>query len=270
MQKGLSKSVVFITGTFIGNNCWDDWKSYFESKGYKCIAPSWPNKEGSPEQLRNDHPDSDIALITINTLMDHFESVIKALPEKPILIGHSLGGLIVQLLLQRDLGAAGIAMHSFPPKGIGFRFSFLEGMWEAIGLFTPVRKTHLISFRKWKCTIANELTCNQQKQLYYKYAIPESKLVIRDIFKSVAKIHFNQPHAPLLLTSGGQDKMISFSLNYRNYEKYKRGSSITDYKEFREHNHLVFGHPAWRENAEFIVYWLEGLTAKTLERARHL
>src|SRR5215207_2646768 len=88
-MKTLPKFVVFITGAFLSNNCWDDWRSFFESRGYKCIAPSWPNKEGSPEQLRNDHPDSDIALVTINTLMDHFQSIIKALPEKPILIGHS-------------------------------------------------------------------------------------------------------------------------------------------------------------------------------------
>jgi pimeloyl-ACP methyl ester carboxylesterase len=97
-----SRSVVFITGTFIGNNCWDDWISYFEKAGYKCIAPAWPYKEAPAEELRNRPANDPIALNTLTSLTDHFASIINGLQEKPILIGHSIGGLLVQLLLQKD------------------------------------------------------------------------------------------------------------------------------------------------------------------------
>lgn len=258
MANVFSKSVVFITGTFIGNNCWDEWKLYFESKGYRCIAPAWPYKDASPEELRNRHPDEAIASNRLDNLVDYFEAEVNGLPAQPVVIGHSLGGLIVQLLLQRGVGTAGVAIHSFPPPGVStFQFSFLKAVWEAIGFFTPTQKTYMVSFKKWKHAVANKMTCEQQKQSFYKYAIPESKMVIRDAFKCGAKINFKKKHAPLLLISGSRDRIIPPSLNYNNYKKYKQGSSITNYKECKRRNHLVFDHPAWKEDADFILYWLQ-------------
>ena len=258
MANVLSKPVVFITGTFIGNNCWDEWKLYFENKGHQCIAPAWPYKDASPEELRNRHPDEDIASNRLEDLTDYFEDKVNALSKQSIVVGHSLGGLIVQLLLQRGVGTAGVAIHSFPPPGIGtLKFSFLKAVWGAIGFFTPTQKTYMISFKKWKRAIANGMTCEKQKQSFYKYAIPESKLVTRDTFKCAAKINFKKTHAPLLFISGSRDRIIPPSLSYNIYKKYKQGSSITDYKEFRGRNHLFFDHPAWKEDADFILNWLQ-------------
>ena len=252
------KSVAFITGTFIGNNCWEEWKIYFESKGYRCIAPAWPYKNVPPEELRNRHPDHDIASNRLHELTDYFAAIINALPEKPIMIGHSLGGLVVQLLLQRGLGSAGVAIHSFPPADVNtFRFSFVKAMWEAMAFFTSPQKTYLVSFRKWKQSFANGMSCKLQKELYYKYAIPESKGIIRDAFNCTAKINFRNLPAPLLFTSGGSDRVISAALNYINHKKYKTGNSITDYKNFKDHGHLVFDQPALMEEAEFIFDWLQ-------------
>jgi pimeloyl-ACP methyl ester carboxylesterase len=256
----LSKSVVFITGAFVGNNCWDEWKSYFESNGYRCIAPAWPYKDASPEELRNRAKDDVIASITLTSLIDHFASIINALPEKPVLVGHSLGGLIVQLLLQRDLGIAGAAIHSFPPRGVSrFWLSCLKIVWEAMVLFSPANETYLMSFRKWRYAIANGMDYEQQRDLYYLYAVPESKRIIREAFKCVAQIDFKKPHAPLLITSGSNDKMIPASLNYSNYKKYGNGNSATEYIEFKAHTHLVFGAPAWRQEANCVLHWLQGL-----------
>jgi len=259
MDNNLGKSVVFITGTFIGNNCWDEWKEYFQGAGYKCMAPAWPYKNASPEELRNRHPDSAVASNRLADLTEHFARIIGALPEKPIMIGHSLGGLIVQLLLQRGLGAAGIAMHSFPTGVCGSKFAFLKALWRTMVFFTSAQKTYMISYRRWKQTIANGMTCEEQKALFYKYAIPESKLIVRDAFRPTEKIHFDKEHAPLLFISGGCDQVISPSMNFDNYINYETSTSITDYKDFKGRNHLVFGHPAWREEADFILHWLQGI-----------
>lgn len=260
MAKVLSKSVVFITGTFIGNNCWDDWKVYFESKGYQCIAPAWPHKNATPEELRNRHPDYTIASNRLDKLIDYFGNKVVTLHGQPIVIGHSLGGLIVQLLLQRGIGSAGVAIHSFAPPGVSFfTFSFLQAVWRTMGFFTPTHKTYMIPFKTWKNAVANGMSCEQQKQSFYKYAIPESKLVTRDTFKCAANINFKHPHAPLLLLAGSDDRIIPPSLNYNNYKRYKMGASITGYQEFKGHNHLVFDHPAWKENADFILNWLQHL-----------
>ncbi len=99
----------------------------------------------------------------------------------------------------------------------------------------------------------------QQKQSYYQFAIPESKLVVRDTITSAAKIDFKKPHAPLLLTSGSDDHTIPASLNYGNYKKYKDSNSVTDYKEFKGRNHFVLGQPTWKEDADYILNWIKGL-----------
>jgi pimeloyl-ACP methyl ester carboxylesterase len=88
------------------------------------------------------------------------------LSEKPILIGHSLGGLIVQLLLQDELGVAGVAIHSFPPKGVNRSWlSLLKAVWETMILFSSGKKTYLMSFNEWRSTIANGMSYEQQKKI---------------------------------------------------------------------------------------------------------
>jgi pimeloyl-ACP methyl ester carboxylesterase len=260
MPDTLQRSVVFIAGTFIGNNCWDEWKSYFESKGYSCVAPTWPYKDAPSEELRNRPANDPIASNTLASLVTHFASIIKALPGKPILIGHSLGGSIVQLLVQQELALAGVAIHSFPPQGVNrFWLSFLKAIWEAVVVFSSEKQTYLMSFNKWRYTIVNGMDYEQQKELYYQYVVPESKKVIREALNCVARIDFNKPHAPLLLTSGGNDKLIPASLSYSNYKRYAMADSVTDYVEFKTHTHLVFGVPTWKDEADVVLHWLQGL-----------
>lgn len=259
-MNSLPTLVVFITGTFIGNNCWDEWKLYFEGKGYKCIAPAWPYKDASPEELRNRHPDHAIASNGLTGITDYFTAIINTLSEKPIVIGHSLGGLIVQLLLQRGVGSAGVAIHSFASVEVNtFSFSFVKAMWAAMSFFSSAQKTYMVPFRKWKQSFANGMSCEQQKESYYKYAIPESKGIIRDAFKCKAKISFQNQHVPLLFTSGSRDRIIPSALNYINYKSYKSDNSIICYKVFKDHGHLVFDSPVWMKEAEFILNWLQSM-----------
>lgn len=193
-------------------------------------------------------------------LIDYFADITRTQTEKPILIGHSLGGLVAQLLLHRGLATAAVVIHSFPPAGFSIsEFSFLKSCWETMGFFTSVQKTYLISFKKWKHTIAYGMTCEMQKEMYYKYAVPESKMIIRDAINGVLKIKLKIPHAPILFTSGSDDRMVPASVNYDSFKKYTRPDSITGYREFKGFNHLVFDYPAWKEEAEYILSWLQGL-----------
>jgi hypothetical protein len=82
MPNTLPKSILFITGTFISNNCWNEWKLFFESKGYACIAPAWPHKQASPEELRNRPSDDVIALNRLDTLTDYFAAIVNMLPNR--------------------------------------------------------------------------------------------------------------------------------------------------------------------------------------------
>jgi len=258
MTTTLSKTILFIPGAFLANNCWDEWRVYFEKRGYATIALPWPHKDAEAEALRNNDVENTIASVRLTELVNYFTGIVSSLPDKPILVGHSVGGLIVQLLLQRKLGVAGIALHSFPPRRAGRRsLSLIKEWWEPMGFFSPAEENYLISFRKWKRAVANGMNDDLQKDLYYRYAVPESKRLIRDLFVGPQRINFSSLHAPLLLISGGEDRMIPPSVNYKNCRSYATDRSTTNYIVFPEHNHLIFNDPERREIAHYILFWLQ-------------
>lgn len=254
-----SKTIVFITGAFVTNLGWKEWQAYFEEKGYTTLAPPWPYKEGTAKQLRDKQPnDLELAALTLTELVDHYIGIIQKLPEKPILIGHSLGGLMTQIILNRGYAAAGIAIHPVPPLGVfPYEFSFLKGGWKSLGLFTSLKKTYLMSFKDWQYAFVNEMPLAEQKKAYDENTIPESKTVARGGLTKAAALDFEKPHAPLLITSGSIDNIIPAHLNLRNFKKYKANGSVLDYKEFPGRNHFVVGQSTWKEDAEYIYNWIQ-------------
>jgi pimeloyl-ACP methyl ester carboxylesterase len=257
MTKRNTKTVLFITGAYVSNSCWDQWKAYFESKGYTCIAPAWPYKDAPPMLLRSRQPNADIASIRLTQLVDYYADIINTLPEKPIVIGHSIGGLVTQLLMQRNLVAYGAVIHSVPTKGVNtFKWSALKAGWRGLGYFTSTRKAYLMSFKTWQYAFTNGMPLNDQQAAYDQYVIPESKLVCRDWMTKLAKVDYKKPHAPLLFISGSTDNIVPASFNYDNYRKYQDSNSVTDYKEFEGRNHYVLGQPTWKEDADYILDWV--------------
>ncbi|OJV20482.1 MAG: alpha/beta hydrolase [Dyadobacter sp. 50-39] len=254
-----TKTVLFVTGAFVTHHCWDEWRTYFEERGYNTFAPAWPFKDGTAAELRARQPhDTDLARLTLAELVDHHADIAKGLPEKPIIIGHSLGGLITQILLNRDLAAAAVAIHSVPPQGIiPYEFSFLKSTWGALGLFTSLDETYLMPFDTWQYAFVNEMPLDEQQKAYDLFTAPESKRVARGGLTSAAAVDFDKPHAPLLLTSGSLDNIIPPHLNNRNYERYKKNGSVLEYKEFPGRNHHVLAQAGWESDADYILDWIK-------------
>lgn len=263
MSSDSTKTVLFITGAFVSNSCWDEWKTFFENLGYATMAPAWPHKDAPAAVLRKRHPDEQLAGLRLEQLITYFENKVRQLPEKPIIIGHSIGGLIAQILTNRGLSAAAVAIHSVPPQGImTFKFSFLKAGWGPLGFFTSTKKTFMMRFDQWQYAFTNGMPEEWQEREYYALAIPESKLIVRDTITAVAKVDFEKPHKPLLLVAGSADHTIPESLNRSNYKKYSDKGSITDYVVFQGRNHFVLGQPGWQEVALYIAKWLEKLPSK--------
>lgn len=260
MKHITSRCIVFITGAFVTHHGWDNWRKYFESKGYKTSAPPWPFKEGEPTELRAKHPlgNPGLASLKLSELIDSYVDAVKSMPEKPIVIGHSLGGMIAQIILNRGLAEAAVAIHSAPPLGIiPYELSFLRGGGKSLGLLTSTKKTYLMSFADFQYAFVNGMDIEEQQTAYELNAVPESKTITRGGLTKQASVDWKRSHGPLLITSGSEDTIIPASMNLRNFKKYPQNNgSITQYKEFPGRNHYVLGQSTWKEDADFILDWI--------------
>ncbi|MEW5986276.1 MAG: alpha/beta fold hydrolase [Chloroflexota bacterium] len=252
-----SKTSVFIHGMFMTPLCWEHWVAYFQAQGYTCTAPAWPGRDPSVETLRARHPDPELGRLTLSQVVEHCANHVKSLAEKPILIGHSMGGLVVQLLLQRDIAAAGVAINSAPPVGVfTTKWSFLKANFPMINPFISGHRPRLMSFEDFQYAFVNTLPPAEQKAAYGRYVVPESRLIPRESLTRVGRVDFQKQRSPLLLIAGAADHIVPASLNQSNYAKYSRSSSVTDFKEFAGRVHFIIGQPGWQEVADYVLTWL--------------
>jgi pimeloyl-ACP methyl ester carboxylesterase len=253
-----TRDIVFVHGMFMTPLCWENWVDYYQSKGYRCHAPAWPDRDAPISEQRRNHPDPALGRMGLSDVVSCMESAVQALGVKPVLVGHSMGGLVVQLLLQKDLAVAGVAIDPAPPQGVfSTAWSFLKANYPAIDPLKPASQPVRMSFEHFQYAFVNTLPRAEQLAAYDRYVVPESRRVPRQSLTSVAHIDFSRPHAPLLITAGQKDHIIPASLNAANYRRYKDPASITAFKQFPGRDHFVIGEPGWQEVADFVLSWLE-------------
>ena len=251
-----TKTILLIHGMFMNPLCWEKWIPRYQAKGYKVLAPAWPGREESVEELRKNHPDPELPKLKLNDVVEHMADAIQGLNEKPGIIGHSMGGLVVQLLLQRDLAVAGVALDPAPPMGVfTAAFSFFRANFPAINPFLLDRPARM-TFRQFQYAFVNTLPLEEQRLAYDRYVVPESRGVPVSSLGAAGRVDFKRPRRPLLITAGEKDHIIPASLNRSNYRKY-RGPSVTDFKEFPGRDHFLIGERGWEEVADYCLAWLE-------------
>ena len=250
-----TKTIVLIHGMFMNPLCWEKWIPYYESKGYRCVAPAWPGRDKSVEELRKAHPDPELAKLKLGDVVEYVANVITGLDEKPAIIGHSMGGLVLQILLQRDLAVAGVAIDPAAPAGVfTTEWSFIKSNFPAINPFL-LSQPVIMTFEHFQYAFVNTLPLEEQRAAYDRYVVPESRGVPTSSLGAAGKVDFARPRRPLLITAGGKDHIIPASLNRTNYKKYQ-GPSITDFKEFAGRDHFLIGSRGWEEIADYALDWL--------------
>ena len=254
-----SKTIVFIHGLFMNPKSWEPWIKYFEAKGYTCYAPSFPHHEGNPSSLRKDS-NAQLAKLVISDVVKSYVSFIDKLPEKPILIGHSVGGFITQKLIELNKGVAGVCIDSAPPAGITtFKWSF----WKAnLPVINPLKGNSVFvpSVKWYQYAFCNTMTLEETQTEYNKFVVPESRNIPRSMLTDAyGKINFKQAHQPLLFIAGEKDNIIPSSLNKKNFDAYKDKTSIKQFKEFAGRTHYICGQKNWEEVAAYITSWVDNL-----------
>jgi pimeloyl-ACP methyl ester carboxylesterase len=261
---GTTKTIVFIHGLYVTPLCWENWKTEFESKGYKVFAPSYPFIDADPSSLRKRHPDPKLASLDFKQLLQHYRDFIKTLPEKPILIGHSMGGLISQILLNEGIVTGAIAIDSVPPYGIVSEFSaprhglsFMRSAWPIISPFASDNEPIYMDETVFKTFFANRLEESKFFSEYQKHIVPASRRVPRGSLTEASKIDFSKKRGPLLLISGEDDKVVPPSVVRLNFKEYNKEVGLSEYKEFPGRSHFIIAEKGWQELVEFSLKWID-------------
>ena len=256
--------VVFIHGLWLHADSWNPWIEFFRANGYEASAASWPGDSESTEATRR-KPDA-IAGYGVTEIADHIAKQLQAFDKKPILIGHSFGGLLVQNLLGRDLGVAAVAIDPAPIKGVPeLPLSTLKSSFPVLGNPGNLKRAVSLTEAQFRFGFTNAVSEEEAKELYAKYAMPAPG---RPLFQaatatfnpnSATKVNIaNAKRGPLLLISGADDNTVPPVLVKSTLRAYGQSTAVTEIKEFAHRGHSLTIDSGWKELAEYILNWLKG------------
>ena len=253
-----TRTVLFITGAWMHTSSWDKFRSMFEAAGYKTLAPAWPYLEGKASELRQ-HPDKRLGTLTFKAIVDHYARIIDGLGEQPLIVGHSMGGLITQLLLDRGYGVAGIAMDPGPIAGA------LPGPVSLLAAIPPLLvgpgNTHLISRDGFAKSFANTLDAAEQKLAYDEFVVPTPSNIFYQAAAMVGTgVKVKARKQPLLVMAAEHDRTVTPYLAKAIYNVQKTSPARTDFIQFPDRSHFLAGEKGWEEVASYAIDWAADAT----------
>ena len=253
-------TIVFIHGLWMHSSSWQPWMDFFNKHGYTTINPGWPGDSGTVAACRN-NPEF-IANRGVKEIADSYAKAIEALAQPPIVIGHSFGGLIAQIILGRGIAAAGIALDPAPMKGVWqLPLSTIKASLPILGNPFNLKKALSLSFAQFRYGFANAVPEQEARDLYDKWTIPAP---CRPLFQaatasfagSQTKVDTaNKTRGPLLITGGESDNIAPPVLGRASANKYN-GAVVTDFHLFSGRGHSLIIDHGWREVAEYSFAWL--------------
>ena len=252
----MSKTIMLIHGAWLTPASWDLFRARYEAQGYTVLAPPWPFEDRPIEDLRRS-PHPNLGKLTIRKIVDHYEDLIRELHEPPILIGHSIGGIVVQMLLDRGLGAVGVAIDPAPVRGV---FSTPGALRAALPVFLAWKgwsRTVTMSPQHFASSFANDLPVADQRSAYERHVVPTPGRLYYQLATGVGTgVNFkNANRAPLLLIAGENDRTIEPSMVRANYKKYRGSPAVTELKSFPNRSHWLVAGPGWEEVADYALQW---------------
>ena len=254
--------VVFIHGLWLHATSWESWADLFSEAGYDPIAPGWPGDADTVEASRA-NPDS-IADHGIDDVTRHYQAIIDTLPARPILIGHSFGGMIAEKLLGLDYGAAAIGIDAAQIKGV--LPLPLSALHSTLPVFkNPANKHKAVSLtaEQFRYSFGNAVSEQESGELYERWAIPAPGKPLFEAaaanfsLHSPAKVNTaNEGRGPLLLIMGGRDHTVPEAITKATVKQYRHSSAVTELEEFPDRGHSLTIDSGWREVADVCLAWL--------------
>ena len=254
--------VVFIHGLWLHAGSWGAWVERFGAAGYAPLAPGWPGDAETPAETRA-APDR-VAGHGIDDVVEHYAEIIRGLEAKPIVVGHSFGGLVAQRLLGENLAVAGIAIDAAPIKGVlALPISSLRVASVALRNPANLKRAVGLTCAQFRYGFGNALPEAESNELYERWAIPSPGKPLFEAAtanfapRSPAKVDTGNPtRGPLLLTAGGRDHTVPKAITKATLRLYRASPAVTDYREFPDRGHSLALDHGWEEVAGAALTWL--------------
>jgi pimeloyl-ACP methyl ester carboxylesterase len=252
-------TVVLIHGLFMTALSWEHWVSRYTDKGYRVIASSWPGMDDL-EALRRDP--SVVDNLGIAEIVDHYDALIRQLESPPIIIGHSFGGAFTEILLDRGLGAAGVAIDAAAVRGIlKLPLSQLRAGFPVLKSPANFHKAVELTPEQFHYAFTNTLSEADSNAAYARYAAPgPGRVLFQGALAnfnphSPNAVDFKRGRAPLLLIAGGADHLVPAVIDKSTADHYAKSGATTEYKLFPARSHWTIAEPGWEEVADYALEW---------------
>lgn len=258
----MTRSIVLVHGAWVTPSSWDPFRRPFEAEGYEVHAPTWPALDRlTLLEAQCAMPDG-FGSLTLGRIADGYQGFIESLPEPPVLIGHSFGGLLVQMLLDRGLGAAGAALNPAPIGGIVPGPGALAAIAPILLRSNGWNRPYAFTRERFGRLFANGAPADQVDAAYRDYVIPAPGMIFHQAaFSLGTRIRPERRKQPLLITGGSEDRLISPYLSRAAYRRQSRSPAPTDYLEFPGRSHLLIAEPGWETVAANVLRWVEHFSA---------
>jgi pimeloyl-ACP methyl ester carboxylesterase len=228
----------------------------FEEAGYATVNPGWPDDPETVEEA-NAHPEV-FANKTVGQVADHYSEIIGHLDKKPAIVGHSFGGLLVQMVAGRGLAAATVAIDPGPFRGVlPLPISALKSASPVLGNPLNHRRAVPLTYDQFRYGFANAVSEDEAKELYETFAVPASGV---PLFQAAtanlnpwteAKVDTENPErGPLLIISGEKDNTVPWAIANASFKKQERNPSVTEIVEMKNRGHALVIDSGWREVAD--------------------
>jgi non-heme chloroperoxidase len=244
---------VFVHGLWLLPSSWDRWRAVFEEAGYTTLSPGWPDDPNTVDEA-NRHPDV-FAHKTVGSVAQHFQEVIGQLKKKPVVLGHSFGGLLTQILAGRGVSAASVAIDPAPFRGVlPLPISALKSAFPVLGNPLNHGRAVPLTYEQFRYAFGNAVTEDEARELYNTYAVPaagaplfQAATANLNPWTEVKVKTKNPDRGPLLVISGELDHTVPWAIANASYKRQRKNPGVTEIVEMPGRGHSLTIDHGWRE-----------------------